>query len=279
MKNSSNNHAIAVFDSGIGGLTVAAAIRNMLPAEDLVYFGDLLHLPYGSKSRNAVLEFTRSAVNFLVRQNIKALVIACNTATSVAKSQIEKEVSIPVVGVIVPGALAACRVSKNSRIGIIGTTRTVASDAYPEAIHRVNPDISVFQKATPLLVPLIEEGWVDHPVMKIVLSEYLRDIQGKAVDTIVLGCTHYPLIRGAVQEILKDVYIIDSAHTTAVMLKDTLHRKNLMSRKTETGVFRVFLTDTTDYFQSMAQRILGSEVCSFHNVTLQYPNGSAVYTA
>jgi glutamate racemase len=279
MKNSPNNHEIAVFDSGIGGLTVAAAIRSMLPAEDLVYFGDLLHLPYGSKSRNAVLEFTRSAVNFLVRRDIKALVIACNTATSVAKYQLEKEVSIPVVGVIVPGARSACSVSKSNRIGIIGTTRTVASNAYPEAIHRVNPDMYVFQKATPLLVPLIEEGWIDHPVMKIVLSEYLRDFQGKAVDTIVLGCTHYPLIREAVQEILTDVHIVDSAHTTAVMLKEILCRKNILSEKTESGIFRVFLTDTTDYFQSMAQRILGNEVCSFHNVTLKYPNGRGVYTA
>ena len=277
MKNTPNNYAVAVFDSGIGGLTVAAAIRSMLPSEDLVYFGDLLHLPYGSKSQNAVLEFTRYAVHFLVRQNIKALVIACNTATSVAKERIEQEVTIPVVGVIEPGAREACRVSVNGRIGVIGTSRTIASNAYPEAIHRKNANMRVFQKATPLLVPLIEEGWAEHPVTKLVLSEYLKDIQNKSVDTIVLGCTHYPLISGLVQEILKDVHIVDSARTTAVMLKDILKRKSALSEKNEPGSLRVFLNDTTENFRSMAVNIIGSRGCSFESVSLHYLNGRAVY--
>jgi glutamate racemase len=277
MKNKPNNHAIAVFDSGIGGLTVAAAIRSMLHSENIIYFGDLLHLPYGSKSRKAVLEFTRSAVQFLVRQNIKALVIACNTATSVAKEQMEKEVSIPVVGVIEPGARAACCVSANRRIGIIGTARTIASNAYPKAIHSQNPDMRVFQKATPLLVPLIEEGWAEHPVMRLVLCEYLRDIQHKSVDTIVLGCTHYPLIRGLVQEILKDVHIVDSAHTTAGILQEILRQRSMLSEKTGSGSLRIFLTDTTDNFRSMAEKIIGREGCSFHSVSLHYLNGRVVY--
>ncbi len=277
MKNTQNNHAVAVFDSGIGGLTVAAAIRSMLPSENLVYFGDLLHLPYGSKSREAVLEFTRYAVHFLVRQNIKALVIACNTATSVAKERIEKEMTIPVVGVIEPGAREACCVSVNGRIGVIGTARTIASNAYPEAIHRKNPDMRVFQKATPLLVPLIEEGWAEHPVMKLVLSEYLGDIRHKSVDTIVLGCTHYPLISGLVQEILKGVNIVDSAHTTAVMLKETLRRRSILSEKAGKGSLRVFVNDTTENFRSMAGKIIGRRGCRFESVSLHYLNGRAVY--
>jgi glutamate racemase len=282
---------IGVFDSGIGGLTVAASIRELLPAEDIVYLGDLLHLPYGSKSSSAVLEFTRAAVHFLVGEGVKLLVIACNTATSIAMGEIEGEVDVPLIGVVRPGALAACAVSKNRRIGVIGTARTVESGAYESAIKGIDPDASVMQKATPLLVPLIEEGWIGHPVLAMVLDEYLQCFKGADIDTFVLGCTHYPLIRDDISARLslltgqetQEVKIVDSARTTAESTKVLLASKGLLNsdftaQHEHIGSYRIHLTDFTDSFRDIGELIVGHSNFTPRVVALNYDRGRVSYS-
>jgi glutamate racemase len=283
-----SDRPIGVFDSGVGGLTVAAAIRRFLPAEPIVYFGDLLHLPYGSKSSRAVLDFTRAAVKFLLDRSVKLIVIACNTATSIAGQIIQDEVDVPVVGVIGPGAKAACRMTRNGRIGVIGTKRTIESNAYGDAIRSYNPRTRVFQVATPLLVPLIEEGWQSHPVTRMVLEEYLRDFRESGVDTIVLGCTHYPLIRHEIQELLGEVVVVDSAETTAMEIVETLdcgevehpyQRPEEQERPKPDGGYRVYLTDYTEVFRSMGENILGRKLDDLHIINLNWAEGKIDYSA
>jgi glutamate racemase len=282
---------IGVFDSGIGGLTVAASIRELLPAEDIVYLGDLLHLPYGSKSSSAVLEFTRAAVHFLVGEGVKLLVIACNTATSIAMRKIEGEVDVPLIGVVRPGAHAACGVTENRRIGVIGTARTVESGAYETAIREIAPDASVLQKSTPLLVPFIEEGWIGHPALAMVLDEYLHCFEGADIDTLVLGCTHYPLIREDISERLRSLYgrddrevkIVDSARTTAESTKALLAAKGLLNRNFSTpraraGTYRIHLTDYTDSFRDIGELIVGRSNFDPRVVSLNYDSGRVSYT-
>jgi glutamate racemase len=275
---------IGVFDSGVGGLTVAAAIQRALPAESIVYFGDLLHLPYGSKSSRAVEEFTRAAVQFLLERSVKLIVIACNTATSIAAHLIREEVNVPVLGVIDPGARAACRMTVNRRIGVIGTKRTIESNAYAEAIGKLDPRAEVFQRATPLLVPLIEEGWQSHPATRLVLTEYLRDFMERGIDTIVLGCTHYPLIRTEIKDILGDVHVVDSAETTAgETAKILVHGGRTAGVRRadegEGGALQVYLTDYTDVFESMGERILGVQLNDLHVIDLHWEEGAIRYSA
>jgi glutamate racemase len=282
---------IGVFDSGIGGLTVAASIRELLPREDIVYLGDLLHLPYGSKSSSAVLEFTRAAAHFLIGEGVKLLVIACNTATSIAMGEIEGEVDVPVIGVVRPGASAACAVSKKRRIGVIGTARTVESGAYESAIRGIDPAASVVQKATPLLVPLIEEGWIGHPVLAMVLDEYFQFFKGADIDTIVLGCTHYPLIRDDIAGRLRalegmgteEMRIVDSARTTAESTKALLTERGALNSgfstpQKHTGSYRIRLTDYTETFRDIGERIVGRSNFSPRVVTLNYDRGRVSYS-
>jgi glutamate racemase len=272
-----DNRAIGVFDSGVGGLTVAAAIRSLLPEERIVYVGDLLHLPYGSKSVKAVLDFTRAAVHFLQQLDVKSLVIACNTATSVAMRQVKNEYDIPLVGVISPGAMAACSQSINKRIGVIGTARTVESGAYREALTRVNPDVIVFQKATPLLVPLIEEGWIGHSVLEMVLVEYLQYFKDKSIDTIVLGCTHYPLIKRDIQKVLEGVHIVDSAETTAESVKRMLMSTGRAAKRGANGDYQIYLTDYTENFCCVGEKIIGKDTLNIQVISLNYTRGKIAY--
>jgi glutamate racemase len=271
-----DDRPIGVFDSGVGGLTVAAAIRKALPDESIIYLGDLLHLPYGSKSSRAVVEFTRAASHYLIEQRIKILVIACNTATSIARETIEAEVDIPVIGVIGPGASAACTRTKNRQIGVIGTHRTISSNAYGRAIREIDPDASVIQKATPLLVPLIEEGWTAHPITRMVLSEYFRDM-GESIDTLVLGCTHYPLIRRTVADMLPGIGIVDSAETTAAEAARAIEELSLSCSPGRRGDYEIYLTDDTDTFRSIGEHILGKELTDVRLIDLDYVEGKIEY--
>jgi glutamate racemase len=274
-----DNRAIGIFDSGVGGLTVAAAVQKLLSSELIYYFGDLLHLPYGSKSGTAVLEFTRAAVRFLMGQNIKLLVIACNTATSIALDAIERELSIPVVGVIEPGAKAALRVTRNRNIGVIGTRRTIESGAYRKALEAGGRTCTVHEKATPLLVPLIEEGWSAHPVLRLVLREYLGFFRETPIDTVVLGCTHYPLIREGIEEELPGVKVVDSARSTAEAVKCVLEDRAMTAAGPSVGVGRIFLTDYTDVFMRIGETIFGKELSGVELIRLDYREGSVVYHA
>jgi glutamate racemase len=272
-----SDRAIGVFDSGVGGLTVAAALKRKLPNEHIIYFGDLLHLPYGSKSSRAVLDFTGAAVRFLMERAVKLIVIACNTATAIALEMVESEFDIPIIGVIEPGARTACNLSRNKRIGVIGTRRTIESEAYYETIKRYDPQMTVIQKATPLLVPLIEEGWKDHKVLEIVLSEYLGDFIEQSVDTIVLGCTHYPLIKDEIQHILEGVRIVDSAEASAEETAQKLRVQDLFTRRDREGDYQIFLTDYNEIFKVMGEMILMREIGRIKPITLDWSEGKIVY--
>ncbi len=269
--------SIGVFDSGVGGLTVAAAIKKILPNEKIIYLGDLLHLPYGSKSEEAILEFTTAAVDFLTGQDIKILVIACNTSTSVALEYVRSMVEIPVIGVINPGAERAIKVTNTKRVGVIGTRRTIESGAYRREIESFDRDVKVFQKATPILVPLIEEGWKDHPVMDQVLKEYLGEFEDIEVDTVVLGCTHYPLIKDKIKRIMGSASVIDSAETTAERVKEVLASSGNLSNNKPDVDYLIYLTDYTKSFEELAEVIIGRGTKKIEIVSLKYNRGKIEY--
>jgi glutamate racemase len=206
---------IGIFDSGIGGLTVLAALQRRLPGERYVYLGDTARLPYGTKSAETVIRYALRAAAFLGRRGIKMLVVACNTASAAALPALEEAMTVPVVGVVVPGARAAVA-SRARKVGVIGTESTVASGAYPHALHALDPNVEVVARACPLFVPLVEEGWFDHPVTRAVAYEYLEPFAAGQVDTLILGCTHYPLLRAAIAEAVgTGVRLVDSAEAVA----------------------------------------------------------------
>ncbi|MEM9727821.1 MAG: glutamate racemase [Myxococcota bacterium] len=254
---------IGIFDSGLGGLTVARAIRAALPSEDLVYLGDTARVPYGTRSARTVIRYALGCAAHLRQFDIKLLVVACNTASGVALDSLETELSIPVIGVIEPGAQAGVRATRSGRIGVLATAGTVGSGAYERAIHRENPAIQVFTHAAPLFVPLAEEGWVAGPVPTLAARRYLEPLVSADVDTIVLGCTHYPLladtIRAAAQDMLgHDVVIVDSASATADTLTELVETSP--PGDAGRGDMRIRVTDLPGQFATAASRFLGHSV-------------------
>ena len=216
------NQAIGIFDSGVGGMTVASAIRQLLPYEDIIYLGDTARLPYGSKSEETIIRYVEHAAHFLLQKNIKALVIACNTATAAALSYLQKVSPVPVLGVIEPGAAAAVATGA-TRIGVIGTAATINNGAYEKAIKRLSPESTIFSVACPLFVSLAEEDFIDHPATELIARTYLEPLMAAKVQTMVLGCTHYPLLRPVLRKIMgPEVVLVDSAATAAQFLKDLL---------------------------------------------------------
>ncbi len=262
---------ISVFDSGIGGLTVLKVLLEKLPNERLVYFGDTARLPYGSKSRNTVIGFAKEIVGFLLTKKPKIIVIACNTASAYALEEIKAIVDIPVVGVIQPGVEAALALTKNRRIGVIGTRATISTGAYVEAIQSIEPDVKVFSKACPLLVPLIEEGWIDHPVTYQVVKEYLTPLLDCGIDTLLLGCTHYPLIKHVFREIVGcDVNLVDSAERTAEVVESVLTQMGLVADQLRGARCEIFVSDMHLGLRVQAQRFLGSEIPRLRVVDSQF---------
>ncbi|MEZ5358884.1 MAG: glutamate racemase [Candidatus Zixiibacteriota bacterium] len=252
---------IGVFDSGVGGLTVLAELMRLLPNEDIVYFGDMGRTPYGPRSKDIILEFTRQDVNFLQEQDVKFIVAACNTAASVALETVMEEHVTEMLGVIEPGARAAVEATQNNKVGIIGTHATIASDAYPKAIHRINKKIKVFSLACPLFVPLAEEGFHDKPATFLIAEDYLQTLKDNGIDTLVLGCTHYPLLKDAIQRVVgDDVKIIDSATSTAIEVKDILKQKDLTNEQSSHGQYKFYVSDVPDKFAPVAERFLGQRI-------------------
>lgn len=248
---------IGVFDSGVGGLTVFQAIARRLPQESLVYFGDTAHLPYGNKSREAVTRFSVEVARFLKGHDIKLLVVACNTASALALPKLRREVGVPVIGVIEPGARAAAQATNTGRVGIIATQATVASGAYQAALRRLLPRVRPVAKPCPLFVPLVEEGWWKHPVTAAVAREYLRPVIRERVDTLILGCTHYPLLKPALSKVVgRGVRLIDSAEATAAEVDRRLESAQ-MRRRGGKGSRRFFASDGPERFLSLAKRLLG----------------------
>jgi glutamate racemase len=252
---------IGVFDSGIGGLTVVRQLHRVLPNEDIVYLGDTARVPYGSKSPSTVVRFACEDTQFLLQQNVKAVVVACNTASAWAMPTLEKTFEVPVFGVIIPGACAALEQTRNQRIGIIGTSATIRSRAYSKAILARCDTADVIATACPLLVPLVEEGWTDHAVTVRILREYLRPLLRRKIDTIVLGCTHYPLLKPALRKVVgESVKLVDSAESCARFVQGRLEAlKLLRANRRRAGTIQPFVTDELERFDELAQRFLGQK--------------------
>jgi len=260
---------IGVFDSGLGGLTVVKAIRKELPREKLAYFGDTARIPYGTKAPETILRYSRQIVRFLLKkEKVKAVVVACNTSSAWALKTLRREFDIPILGVIEPGAYAAVEVTRNGKIGVIGTEGTIYSKAYPEAIHALNPKIKVAAQACPLFVPLVEEGKLTGPLAEEVVREYLRPVLRAGVDTLLLGCTHYPLLRKTLAKVAgPKVRIVDSAEETA----RSLHR-NLESHGIELaghGGGSYYVSDLSRKFKEHAQRFLGRTIPKVERVFIE----------
>jgi len=254
------DRAIGVFDSGVGGLTVLDRIGHLLPREDLIYLGDTARYPYGSKSREVVTRYSFENTDFLVERGVKMLVVACNTASAVALDELRERREVPVVGVIGPGAEAAARRTRNGRVGVIGTEATIASGAYTRALRALRADVVVYTRACPLFVPLVEEGWLDGEVVRLTVAQYLSSLKRSGIDTLILGCTHYPLLKPAIAEYLgEDVTLVDSAEETAEQVRSTLLELGL-ERRRGAGTASFFVTDLPDRFIKVGARFLGDRV-------------------
>jgi glutamate racemase len=260
-----NEAPIAVFDSGLGGLTVAATLIERLPREDVVYVGDTARVPYGTRSAQTVMNYAHACARVLREQRAKLLVVACNTVSAVALEPLRRELLYPVLGAIEPGvtaALAASEAGSDARIGVLATRATMRSGAYPRAFHAVNPRAHVFVQPASLLVSLVEEGWVEGEIPRLAVREYLAPLVEQNVNAVLLGCTHYPLLRGIVESELaamsgRLVPVIDSAHAIADEIKGEIELKQLGTEREYTGAVRIIVTDKADDFDTMAARFLG----------------------
>jgi glutamate racemase len=261
--------AIGVFDSGIGGLTVVREIMARLPREDIVYFGDTARLPYGTKSPEAVLRFSRENLAFLKAKDVKLIVAACNTASSVALPVLEEEEDIPLVGVLLPGAHAAARATRNGRVAVIGTTATITSNAYAEALRGIAPGLEIWTRPCPLFVPLVEEGWLDTEVTFLTAKAYLEPVIDFGADTLVLGCTHYPLLKGVLRRVLgTGVKLVDSAEETAGEVSRLLEEMDLRNDRSGPGRFTVYVSDIPYRIKEVGERFLGRAIETVERVRL-----------
>ena len=264
-----NESPIGVFDSGIGGLTVAHAIMAQLPNENVTYFGDTARVPYGPKSPETVKRYSEEIAGFLVHEGIKTLVVACNTATAHALPALRAGLAVPVIGVIEPGARAAVNATRNGHVGVIGTAGTIKSGAYERALRNLEPSLRITARACPLFVPLVEEGWVDHEATHLIAEEYLAPLLDTQVDTLVLGCTHYPLLKNVISRVLgSEVTLIDSAEETARETAAVLRERCLATASTDAPQHRFIASDDPLMFLQLGQRFLGDAIESVEVKTL-----------
>lgn len=263
-----SSRPIGVFDSGIGGLTVVRALMERLPLESIVYFGDTARVPYGVKSVATIEHFTAQITDFLLQQNVKMLIVACNTMAAVAAQIVrERAGDVPVLDVIEAGASAAVQQSDGGRIGVIGTPTTINSNAYARRIHALDPQARVFSQACPLFVPLVEEGWLDHPVTRLTAQEYLKPVLAEDVESLVLGCTHYPLLKPLLREVAgPGVRLVDSAITTAELAADTLQALGMTHTHPGPAAYRFVVTDVPLRFQTIGERFLGRSLGAVERV-------------
>ena len=265
----SNPAPIGVFDSGMGGLTVVRELIRQLPNESIIYFGDTARVPYGPKSPDTVLRYSREITSYLQKEGIKALVVACNTATAHALPALREEFDFPIVGVIEPGARAAAGATRTRKVGVIGTAGTIKSKAYEKEIKKLLPDANVIAQACALFVPLVEEGWLDTEPTRAIARNYLAPIASAEVDTLVLGCTHYPLIKTVIGNVVgREVRLIDSAYETARETAEVLRAENLENGQPNDARYRFIASDAPDTFLSLGQRFLGSAIDRVEAFTL-----------
>lgn len=256
----SRERAVGVFDSGVGGLTVLKALCELMPHEDFIYLGDTARAPYGTKSSEVILRYSRENAEFLLAKGIKLLVIACNTSSAVAMTAIASQTTVPVVGVIEPGARAAAKASRSGRIGVIGTEATIASSVYTRAIRQFRPDAEIYTRACPLLVPLVEEGWIDNDIAYRTVEHYLGSLKASGIDTLLLGCTHYPLLSELIGRVMGPrIKLIDSATATAVEVRQRLGSLKLLRGKAP-GSQSFFVTEMPERFVRVGRRFFGPRV-------------------
>lgn len=264
---------IGVFDSGVGGLTVVREIMRQIPKERIVYFGDTARVPYGSKSKETVTRYSEQIVRFLETQQVKAIVIACNTASAYALEKIEKQVKIPILGVVKPGAKTAAEVTVNGKIGVIATEGTIQSKIYGKYIEQLKKEVQVIGKACPLFVPLVEEGLLEDPVTDEIAQRYLSVLIDSGIDTLILGCTHYPLIRRTIQKVMGDqVRLVNPAYETALELKRLLDQQNLLQDEKPvlgTNQYQFFVSDGADKFQHFANTIFKYGVLAVKQINIE----------
>lgn len=261
---------IGVFDSGVGGLTVAREIMRQLPDENIIYFGDTARVPYGSKSKDTIIRFSRQIIRFLRTKEVKAIVIACNTASAFALDAVQKEFDIPIIGVIVPGARAAVQETRNRNIGVVGTEGTIRSQMYSRVIQEMQADISVIGKPCPLFVPLVEEGFAKHPITEQVIDIYLKDMKTSDIDTMILGCTHYPLLRSGIMKYLGErVHIVNPAYETAMDLKHLLQDKKIANIKGNVVKYEFYVSDAAEKFKTFANSILPYNVETIQQINIE----------
>ncbi|MBQ3599925.1 MAG: glutamate racemase [Lachnospiraceae bacterium] len=263
------DYPIGVFDSGVGGLTVVREIMRQIPNENIVYFGDTARVPYGSKSKETIITFSKQITQFLRSKNVKAIVVACNTASALAVEVLQQENDIPIIGVVKPGAKTAALTTKNHKIGVIATEATVNSNIYDQYLRKMNDKIQVYSKACPLFVPLVEENWLYDSVTVEIAERYLSELMGYGIDTLVLGCTHYPLLWHTLQKVVgEQVQLVNPAFETASTLKQVLESKGLnrLNRKNE---HKFYVSDGSEKFKAFANRILPCDVMETSDVNIE----------
>ncbi len=263
-----NNNPIGIFDSGIGGLTVVKEIRRILPNENIVYLGDTARLPYGTKSVDAIIQFSLENAEFLISRGAKLIVIACYSSTSVALEIVQKNLAVPVIGVIQPGVEKAVELTKNRKIGVIGTSLTIYSGAYEKAFRKIGERCEVLGKACPLFVSLVEEGWLDHPATERIAQTYLGPFKEDNIDTILLGCTHFPLLMQVFQKIMGKINYVDAAREVGTMVAEELRKLDL-ERGEQGGDLAIYLTDLSMNFKEIGERFLGEPMRNFSRITLK----------
>ena len=252
-----NTCPIGIFDSGLGGLTIFKTISRTLPHENLIYFGDTMNVPYGSKSKKAVTRFSLAIARFLQTQKVKLIVVACNTASALALPQLQKQISVPVIGVIEPGAQKAFQSTRNGKIAVLATEATVRSLSYPKALKRFNKNLQIIQQACPVFVPLIEEGWIHPAAGEQIITDYLRPVIKNQADTVILGCTHYPVIKRRIaRQLGKQVRLVDSAEAVAEKVKNYLAQNNLLNPAGR-GKLTLYASDDPARFKHLAKHIVG----------------------
>ncbi len=270
MEKNRANQPIGMFDSGVGGLTLLKSIKNLLPNERLIYLGDTARVPYGTKSPKVIRKFSLQIAGFLEKLGIKALVVACHTASSTALSDLKEKMTIPVIGVIEPAVKKAVNITKNKNIGIIGTRTTINSGSYQSLIQKIDPRISITTVAAPILVPLVEEGWLNKEATRMILREYLAPLKKQQVDTLILGCTHYPLLRHLfTEEMGQSVALVDTSTETAIYLKELLKEKSLLNNSTTSHDYSFYVSDDPEKFSKLAQLFLGEKLETVKSVSLE----------
>jgi len=264
------SNSVGVFDSGIGGLTVVKQINSFLPNEGIVYFGDTARVPYGSKSNSTVIEYSLQDAKLLISKNVKIIVAACNTASSVALDILRENYEVPIIGMIKPGAKMAVEKTRNGKIGVIGTNATIRNNAYSKELHLLDKKLEVIEKACPLFVPLAEEGWIDHKATFAIAEEYLSELRDSGIDTLILGCTHYPILADVIQKVVgTSVKLIDSGTAASMMVEEYLEGRNLRNNSAVLGNNEYYVSDLPTRFKEVAQRFLGKKITDISKVDIE----------